>query len=138
MERIIVINKIKNVRKNNTNMHFSHFGIGFSTTNNNNDLGMEEDLDILEAEGDKLKLNNISSFEIELRDGSSMQPCSKARIIYNFGYYSFLKDCHFLESFFYLKGFEGFSKGRKFGLKITERGDTLQVSLVPWSISDRN
>ena len=72
-------------------MHFSHFGIGFSITHNNNDLGMEEDLDILEAEGDKLKLNNISSFvEIELRDGSSMQPCSKARIIYNFGYY-FLK-----------------------------------------------
>ena len=102
MERIIVINKIKNVRKNNTNMHFSQFGIGFSTTNNNNDLGMEEDLDILEAEGDKLKLNNISSFEIELRDGSSMQPCSKARIIYNFGYYSFFKNRHFLESFFYI------------------------------------
>ena len=101
MERIIVINKIKNVRKNNTNMHFSHFEVGFSTTNNNNDLGMEEDLDILEAEGDKLKLNNISSFEIELRDGSSMQPCSKARIIHNFGYYSFLKNRHFLESFFY-------------------------------------
>ena len=26
-----------------------------------------------------------------------------------------------LESFFYIKGFEGFSKGRKSGLKITER-----------------